>query len=233
MKKTILTVFASLLLVIGGLMLLLTTVYGWGTWNKVEGGVGWLDFQMSNKMQIPFLTKGLALLLGAALLWVSRRQLIRNDAGAKWMTIALFGIGLVFAVVGTAMWSLQQADFFYRNESSLQTIRTILYALMSILLIIGSLGLLGRNRKAYWIVTGLVIAGVCINLANLIVVIAYPVIVSLTEPNHEWLTRWGIEALFHLAVCTVGLLLLIWIRSEMSTPDDSLGERTTAAQLLS
>jgi len=217
MKKTLLTVFASLLTGIGVLLLTAFTFFGWGTWSAMPGGVGWLDFQLNNKTQIPFFARALALLIAGVLFWLLNRRSTKSEAEARWTNVVICGVALAFAFMGVALYSLPQADFLYRNESSLQTIRTMLYILVGVLLIIGSFGTIARQRKAYWLLVGWMIVGVCINFANLVVVVAYPIIISGTRSS-QWLTGWGIEALFFLTLDAIALALLLWMHSEISPP---------------
>lgn len=225
MKKRMLITLASLLIVIGVFLLLAFTIYGWGTWNGVMGGVDWLDLQLANKTQIPFLTKAVVLAIVGGIFWLRGRQLISRAPAARWILLAVLGIALAFGLVGLVLIWIPQADFLYRNESALQTVRTILYILAAVLLIIGSVGAIAGQRGGYWLLIGWFMAGASINFANLIVIVTFPIIISVTGSS-GWLTRWGVEALIFLGLNITGLSLLFWTRSEVSNPEEDLGQPT-------
>lgn len=242
MKAKILKVFASILMIIGAIVIAVNIFYllsgkgvywipgHWDSYMQVlsKGSFtisGWFDLQVSNKLHIPFIAKALVLLLVSAIVWIRGGEFIRREKTARWMVLALLCVGIALGVTGIALSMLGEDQFSFteRNGSALNLIVTILFILMGLFIIRGSSGLINRNRMWYWIMGGFFVIGACNEIANFFVAIPFWFSMNMKDVLANWhgILRWCLEAGLYLVLFTGALLLLIWLRSELSETSDS------------
>ncbi len=211
MKKRILTAFSVLLLLVGAAGVLRNGYYLISERGKEFGGVfsGLFDLQLGGKLHLLLFAKALVLIAAYAAAWRWGAQLIKRQREARWIWFAFIGFGLTFAVGGLILALMhEQADFVYRNSSSIWFLRVFGGLLFGAVLARFALGLLVEDTRFWWWTVGLLTVLICNNIANILLTILAPV---LHWGPGFFLRNSALGLLFE----SVSLILLVWLRSEV------------------
>lgn len=244
MKNKILNIYIAVLALAGAAILLINIYYllngsgvYWSPERQVQlfsvGGIpmtttipgtfalGWADLEYNNKLHVPFLIKAILLILVAVVVWKRSSALAKSEKAARWAYLLSIAAGGAAALAGFALWlSGAQHQFIFHNAALWNLIATAAFFLIGALIVKAALGLFNRDKGSYWMLAGFFIAAVASEIANLLVVVLYPFLISMSASDllHGWYVRLGLSAVFYLVLFAGSLLLLVWLRSELYEP---------------